>query len=107
MDNILEKPLQNELVQSFHDYSKLFAWSYKDMSGLDVSFMVHNLVVEKGVVPAKQKLRNIPFQVSLLVKKKIEKQQKGCKTPGKESYEGLDRWKGQKWVKRCQKYSDY
>ena len=47
---ILEKPLQNKLIQSFHDYSKLFAWSYKDIPRLDKKFMVHNLVVkERGI----------------------------------------------------------
>ena len=43
------------------------------MPRLDENFVVHNLVFEKGVVPIKQKPRTIPFQVSLLVKKEIEK----------------------------------
>ena len=43
------------------------------MHGLDENFVVHNLVVEKGAIPVKQKPRKIPFQVSLLVKKEIEK----------------------------------
>jgi len=30
MGKLLEEPLQQELVQSFHDFSELFAWSYKD-----------------------------------------------------------------------------
>ena len=50
---LLEAPLQKELVQSFHDYSKLFAWSYKDMLGLDEDFVVHNLLIEKGAMPMK------------------------------------------------------
>jgi len=58
---LLEAPLQKELVQSFHDYSKLFAWSYKDMPRLDENFVVHNLVFEKGVILVKQKSRKIPF----------------------------------------------
>ena len=53
MGKLLEAPLQNELVQSFHDYSELFVWSYKDMPGLDEDFIIHNLIVEKGVVPVK------------------------------------------------------
>jgi len=69
MGKLLEEPLQNELIQSFHDYSDLFAWSYKDMPRLDENFVVHNLVVEKGAILVKQKPRKIPFQVSLLVKK--------------------------------------
>jgi len=40
---------------------------------LDENFVVHNLVVKKGAVPIKQKPRKIPFHVSLLVKKEIEK----------------------------------
>ena len=35
--------------------------------------MVHNLVVEEGAILVKQKPRKIPFQISLLVKKEIEK----------------------------------
>ena len=35
--------------------------------------MVHNLVVKKGATIMKQKQRKIPFKVSLLVKKEIEK----------------------------------
>jgi len=73
MSKLLEEPLQNELIQFFHDYSQLFAWSYKDMLGFDENFVVHNLVVEKGAVHVKQKPKKIPFQVSLLVKKEIEK----------------------------------
>ena len=55
MGKLLEAPLQEELIQSFHDYFELFAWSYKDMPRLDESFVVHNLVVKKGAVPVKQK----------------------------------------------------
>ena len=43
------------------------------MSRLDENFMVHNLVVEEGAVPIKRKPRKMPFKVSLLVKKEIEK----------------------------------
>lgn len=53
MGKLLEAPLQSELIQSFHEYSELFAWSYKDMPGLDENFVVHNLVVEKGAMPVK------------------------------------------------------
>ena len=73
MGKLLEEPLQQELIQSFHDYSKLFAWSYKDMPRLNENFVVHNLIIKKGVIPVKQKLRKIPFEVFLLVKKEIEK----------------------------------
>ena len=43
------------------------------MFELDEKFTVHNLVVEEGAVLVKKKPRKMPFQVSLLVKKKIEK----------------------------------
>ena len=43
------------------------------MPRLDEDFVVHNLVVEKGAILVKQKQRKIPFEVSLLVKKEIEK----------------------------------
>jgi len=73
MGNLLEEPLEKELIQSFYDYFELFAWSYKDMPRLGESFLIHNLVVEQGVAPIKQKLRKIPFYVSLLVMKEIKK----------------------------------
>ena len=73
MGKLLEEPLQQKLIQSFHYYSELFAWSYKDMLGLDEDFVVHNLIVKKGAIHVKQKPRKIPFEVSLLVKKEIEK----------------------------------
>ena len=53
MGKLLEEPLQQELVQYFHDYFELFAWSYKDMPRLDENFIVHNLIVEKGAIPVK------------------------------------------------------
>ena len=50
---LLKEPLQKEFLQSFHNYFELFAWSYKDMPRLDEDFLVHNLVVKKGVVLVK------------------------------------------------------
>lgn len=61
MGKLHEEPLQKELIQSFYDYFKLFASSYKDMLELDESFAIHNLVVEQGAILAKQKPRKIPF----------------------------------------------
>ena len=48
-------------------------YSHGLMPRLDENFVVHNLVVEKGAIPIKQKPWKIPFQVSLLMKKEIEK----------------------------------
>jgi len=73
MGNLLEEPLQKEWIQSFHDYSKFFTWSYRDIPGIDENFMVNNLVLEEGEVLVNKKLRKLPFQVSLLVKKEIKK----------------------------------
>jgi len=61
ISKLLEEPLQNELIQSFHNYSKLFAWSYKDMPRLDKNLVVHNLVVEKGAVHVKKKTKKDTF----------------------------------------------
>lgn len=45
-----------------------FAWSYSDMSGLDIDLVMHHLTVAKGVKPVKQKLRKIHPHITLLVK---------------------------------------
>ncbi|KAH9311809.1 hypothetical protein KI387_026844 [Taxus chinensis] len=57
------------LLQEFID---VFAWSYKDMPGLDPTLVEHNLVVHADAKPIKQKLRKMHPRVALLIKEELE-----------------------------------
>ena len=48
--------MPKEEKQYFHllfEYRDVFAWSYKEMPGLDLKVAVHNLAIKKGVSPKK------------------------------------------------------
>ncbi|KAK9667073.1 hypothetical protein RND81_14G230700 [Saponaria officinalis] len=60
-----------ELLTEFND---VFAWSYKDMSGIDRSIAEHRIPIKPGFKPVKQKRRRIKPEWSLMVKEEIEKQ---------------------------------
>ena len=44
----LELNVKQRLIQMLHDYVEIFAWSYKDMPGLDMDIMVHCLPTKKN-----------------------------------------------------------
>ena len=48
-----------------------FAWTYKDMPGLDIVLVVHHLAVDPKIKPVKQKLCKMHPKVVLLVKEKL------------------------------------
>ncbi|CAL0299382.1 unnamed protein product [Lupinus luteus] len=52
----------------------VFAWSYKDMSGLDPNIASHKIPLYPGVEPKKQKLRRMRSDLSLKVKEEVTKQ---------------------------------
>ena len=49
----LEDNVKNSLIQMLHDYVEVFAWSYKDMPGLDIDIMVHRLPMKEGCTSIK------------------------------------------------------
>ena len=55
------------------EFIDVFAWSYKDMLGLDPTLVVHNLVVHADTKPIKKNLRNMYLRVALLVKEELER----------------------------------
>ncbi|CAL0322465.1 unnamed protein product [Lupinus luteus] len=52
----------------------VFAWSYKDMPGLDPNIVSHKIPLYPGVEPKKQKLRRMSPNLSLMVKEEVTKQ---------------------------------
>ena len=49
----LEPIIKKRLIQLLHDYVEVFAWSYKDMPGLDTDIMVHRLPTKADFPPVK------------------------------------------------------
>ena len=57
-----------------HDYVGVFAWSYKDMSGLDTNIVVHRLPMKEGCSPNKQKVCRMRPDMSEKIKAGVMKQ---------------------------------
>ena len=47
-----------------HDYVEIFAWSYKDILGLDTDIVVHHLLTKEDCPPVKQKVRHMRPEMS-------------------------------------------
>ena len=52
----------------------MFAWSYKDMPGLNIDIVVHRLSLREKYVPIKQKLRRVKPEMLLKIKEEVKKQ---------------------------------
>ena len=63
-----------ELSVLLHEYSDVFAWSYKDMPGLNTNIVVHKIPLEEGCKPVKQKLRRAHSDTWIKVKAELKKQ---------------------------------
>ncbi|GKV38839.1 hypothetical protein SLEP1_g46704 [Rubroshorea leprosula] len=64
---------RNELIELLSEFQDLFAWSYKDMPGLDPDITVHAIPLHSEAKPVKQKLRRMKTEVLLKVKEEVQK----------------------------------
>ena len=62
------------LIDLLRSYLDVFAWSYEDMPGLDLTIVQHHLPILPHARPVKQKLRRLHPRWSLQVKEEIQKQ---------------------------------
>ncbi|RDX85479.1 hypothetical protein CR513_33339, partial [Mucuna pruriens] len=62
------------LVELLKEYTDIFAWSYRDMLGLDTTIVEHKLPLIPNVVPVWQQLRRMKLEVALKIKEEVEKQ---------------------------------
>ncbi|GFZ02402.1 hypothetical protein Acr_15g0010100 [Actinidia rufa] len=67
---LLTSEEQKMYIELLSEYKDVFAWSYKEMPGLDPKVAVHNLAVKCGVRPIKQAQRR--FRPELIPKIEIE-----------------------------------
>src|ERR1044072_602237 len=70
----LEDNAKQILIELLREYSYIFAWSYKDMSGLDTDIVVHKLPLKEDCPPVKQKLRRTHLEMSKMIKEEVQKQ---------------------------------
>ena len=69
----LEANFRNDLVSLLQGYSDIFAWTPKDMPGLDESIAMHSLDVNPERKPVKQKRRNFAPERQKAIDEEIEK----------------------------------
>ena len=64
---------RKELVGLLKEYQDVFAWSYKDMPGLDTDIVVHRIPLRSEVKPIKQKLRRMKPELQQKVRDEVVK----------------------------------
>ena len=64
---------RDKAIALLKEYKDVFAWSYKDMPGLDTEIVEHKIPLIEDSKPVKQKLRRIKPEWSLQVKEEIMK----------------------------------
>jgi hypothetical protein len=61
------------LVQFLQKNKDVFAWSAKDLTGVDRSFIEHKLNIDPSVKPRKQKLRKMSDDKVVAVKSEVQR----------------------------------
>ncbi|RDX93921.1 hypothetical protein CR513_23758, partial [Mucuna pruriens] len=72
--NQMSQESRKALVELLQEFSDIFAWSYRDMPGLDRSIVEHRLPMLLESVPVRQQLRRMKPDVALKIKEEVEKQ---------------------------------
>jgi len=70
----LSSEMRQQLYNLLKEFKDIFAWSYKDMPGLDSEIVQHRLPLKPECHPIKQRLRRMKPEVSLKIKEEVEKQ---------------------------------
>ena len=70
----LSPTITEKLISQLQEYNDVFAWSYQDMSGLDIDIVVHRLPLREECAPVKKKLRKVKPEMLLKIKEEVKKQ---------------------------------
>ncbi|RDX78066.1 hypothetical protein CR513_41713, partial [Mucuna pruriens] len=62
------------LTELLREYANIFAWSYRDMLGLDTTIVEHRLPLNPDAILVQQQLRRMKPEVALKIKEEVEKQ---------------------------------
>jgi len=74
IEALLDARVKERIVELLREYSDIFAWSYKDMPGLDPDVVEHRLPLKPECPPVKQKLRRSHHDMALKIKEEERKQ---------------------------------
>ena len=72
--NTLTSKEKDELISLLKEFLEVFAWSYKDMPGIDMDIVQHHIPTDSTMKPVKQKLRRMKPEWTLKIKEEVEKQ---------------------------------
>jgi len=67
----LDPIVKKQVIELLKEYVDIFAWSYRDMSGLDTDSIVHRLPLLPECPPIKQKLRRTRPDMALKIKEEV------------------------------------
>jgi len=70
----LDPTVKKQVIELLKVYVDIFAWSYRDMPGLDTDIVVHQLPLKPECPPVKQKLRRTRPDMALKIKEEVQKQ---------------------------------
>ena len=70
----LDVSVKKRVIELIREYVDIFAWSYKDMPGLDPNVVEHRLPLKPECPPVKQKLRRSHPDMALKIKEEVRKQ---------------------------------
>jgi len=73
VSSLLMHDEEKEYFNLLLDYKDMFAWSYKEMPGLDPKVAVHRLSIRKGVSPKKQSQWRFWLELAPKIKKEVNK----------------------------------
>ncbi|XP_070015589.1 uncharacterized protein [Nicotiana sylvestris] len=72
----IDEKTRDALIQLLFEFKDVFAWSYNDMSGLSVDFVVHKLLTYPDYPPVQQKQRKFKTDIIDNIKEEVTKQLK-------------------------------
>jgi len=70
----LDLTVKKRIIKLLKEYVDVFAWSYRDILGLDTNIVVHRLPLKPECMPVKQKLRRTHSDMALKIKEEVQKQ---------------------------------
>ena len=68
---LLSPAVKESLIELLKEFSDVFAWSYKDMPGLDTSILEHCLPLKPECPPVKQMLRRTHPDMAIKIKEEV------------------------------------
>ena len=74
IETTLSPTIRKELINLLQDYNDVFAWSYQDISSLDIEIVVHWLPLREECASIKHKLRRVKLEMLLKIKEEVKKQ---------------------------------